>query len=119
MRGRAAVVKAFVEASTAGWKSYLSGDPSPGNALIKRDNPEMTDDLITNGIAAMRQHGIVTSGDAAPLGIGAMTDARWKTFFDLMAVNGVFDKTLDYKKAYTLAFVGKARGASTKPAKAH
>ncbi len=119
VRGRAAVVKAFVDASVAGWKSYLNGDPSPGNVLIKRDNPEMTDDLIANGIAAMREHGIVMSGDAATLGIGAMTDARWKAFFDLMAANGVFDKTLDYKKAYTLAFVGKARGTAPKPAKTH
>ncbi len=118
IRGRAAIVQAFVNASIDGWSSYLNGDPSPGNALIKKDNPEMTDDLIANGIAQMRAHGIVMSGDATTKGIGAMTDARWKEFFDLMAANGVFDKTLDYKKAYTLAFVGKGRGAP-KPDKTH
>jgi len=117
IRDRAAIVQAFVNASIDGWADYLNGDPSKGNALIKKDNPEMTDDLIANGIAQMKAHGIVLSGDATTQGIGSMTDARWKSFFDLMAANGVFDKTLDYKKAYTLAFVGKGRGAPPKPAK--
>ena len=118
IRGRPAMVQAFVNATIDGWASYLNGDPSPGNALIRRDNPEMTDELIANGIAAIRAHGLVLSGDATTQGIGAMTDAHWKTFFDLMAANGVFDKTLDYKKAYTLTFVDKGRGAP-KPVKAH
>jgi NitT/TauT family transport system substrate-binding protein len=116
IRERQAIVQAFVSASIDGWESYLTGDPSPANKLIKKDNPEMTDALIANGIAQMKAHGIVLSGDATTQGIGAMTDARWKMFFQLMAANQVFDKTLDYKKAYTLAFVGKDRGAP-KPAK--
>ena len=37
----------------------------------------------------MKRHGIVVSGDALTLGIGAMTDARWKDFFDLTKA-GVF-----------------------------
>ncbi len=121
VRTRKAIVQAFVNASLDGWASYLNGDPAPGNALIRRHNPEMTDDLIANGIASMRTHGIVLSGDAMTQGIGAMTDARWKTFFDLMAANGVFEKTLAYKKAYTLAFVNHGRGveAKPKPAKTH
>ncbi len=117
IRERPEIVQAFVNASVEGWRSYLNDDPSPANALIKKDNPEMTDDLIANGIAQMKAHGIVQSGDATTQGIGAMNDARWKAFFDLMAANGVFDKTLDYKTAYTLAFVGKGHGAA-KPAQA-
>lgn len=115
VRERKAVVQAFVNASLDGWASYLNGDPSPANKLITADNPEMTDDIIANGIAAMKSYGIVASGDTAKLGLGAMTDARWKTFFDLMSANGVFDKTLDYKRAYTLAFVNHGRGVA--PAK--
>ena len=30
-----AMVKAFIEASTEGWYSYLYGDPEPGNALMR------------------------------------------------------------------------------------
>ena len=71
------LVQRFVDASIEGWYSYLDGDPSPGNALIKKANPEMTDALIAYGRDAMKEHGILESGDALKVGIGAMTDARW------------------------------------------
>jgi NitT/TauT family transport system substrate-binding protein len=100
-------VKAFVDATAAGWKSYLYGDPRPGDALILKDNPEMTPDLLAFARAKMREKGIVLSGDAASQGIGAMTDARWKTFFDTMSAQdpGDFPKGLDYHQAYTLQFL--------------
>ena len=94
-------VQAFVEGSAAGWKSYLGGDPKPGDALILKDNPEMTQDVLDQAREKMRTYGIVGSGD------GAMTDARWKSFFDVASAQGVYPKTLDYKAAYTLQFVGK------------
>ena len=105
-----ALVQRFVDASIEGWKSYLYGDPAPGNALIKRDNPEMTDALLAYGIAKLKQYGIVDSGDAKKYGIGVMTDARWRDFFDTMAGAAVYPKDMDYKKAYTLAFVDKKLG---------
>jgi NitT/TauT family transport system substrate-binding protein len=100
-------VKAFVEASAQGWKDYLYGDPKAADALIKKDNPEMTQDVLDQAREKMRAYGIVDSGDAKTLGIGAMTDARWAQFFELASSQGVYPKTLDYKKAYTLQFVGK------------
>lgn len=101
------VVQRFVDASIKGWYSYLNDDPSPANELIKKDNPEMTDEQIAYGIEKMKEYGIVVSGDAESLGIGAMTDARWKDFFDTMAAEGVFSKDTDYTKAYTLDFINK------------
>ena len=117
VRERPKVVQAFVDASLDGWASYLTGDPKAANDLIKRDNPEMTDDIIAQAIAQFKTRGMVQGGDAAKLGIGAMTDKRWKTFFDLMSKNKVFEKTLDYKKAYSIKFVNKGRGAPKPPAK--
>ncbi|HTW34601.1 MAG TPA: ABC transporter substrate-binding protein [Rhizomicrobium sp.] len=98
-------VQAFVDATRQGWKDYLFGNPAPANALIKKDNPDMTDGLITQAIAKMKSYGIVVSGDATTMGIGAMTDARWKTFFDTMASEGLYPKSLPYKSAYDLRFV--------------
>ena len=103
-------VQAFVDATIEGWSDYLYGDPSPGNALIKKDNPEMTDDLIAQAIDKMRQYGIVLSGDAQTLGIGAMTDSRWQSFFDAMSEEGVYPRDLNYRDAYTLQFINKAHG---------
>ncbi len=108
------IVQKFVDASIKGWIDYLYGDPAPANALIKKDNPEMTDDLIAHAIATMKEHGIVDSGDTEKLGLGAMTDARWKDFYDTMASTGVFPKGLDVHKAYTLDFVNKGVGLDLK-----
>lgn len=116
VRERPKIVQAFVNASLDGWASYLTGDAKAANDLIKRDNPEMTDAIIAQAIVQFKTRGMVQGGDAAKLGIGAMTNARWKKFFVLMSANKVFDKKLDYKKAYTTQFVNKGRGVS-KPAK--
>ena len=100
-------VQAFVDASIEGWMHYLYGDPGPANALIKKDNPEMTDDVIAQAIDKLRHYGVALSGDAERLGLGAMTDARWKEFFDVMAKESVYPADLDYRDAYTLSFVNK------------
>jgi NitT/TauT family transport system substrate-binding protein len=104
------LVKRFVDASIEGWYSYLYGDPAPGNGLIKRDNPEMTDELLAFGREQMKEHGIVGSGDATSLGIGAMTVARWRDFYETMAKAKLYPEGLDYRKAFTLEFVDKKFG---------
>lgn len=108
------LVQRFVDASIEGWYSYLYGDPAPANALIRRDNPEMTADLIAYGIDAMRRYGVVDSGDALTLGIGAMTDARWKSFAASMIQAGLYPPTIDLSRAYTLRFVDKRVGVELK-----
>jgi NitT/TauT family transport system substrate-binding protein len=110
VREKPDLVQRFVNASIEGWYSYLYGDPGPGNALIKKDNPDMTDDVIAYGIAALKKYGVVDSGDAKALGIGAMTDARWKEFLATMAGIGLYPRDLDLTKAYTLAFVNRKVG---------
>jgi len=100
-------VQAFVDASIEGWMDYLYGDPRPGNELIKKDNPEMTDDLIAQAIDKMRRYGIALSGDAGKAGIGAMTDQRWQDFFAAMSSEGIYPRDFGYRDAYTLQFVNK------------
>jgi NitT/TauT family transport system substrate-binding protein len=75
----------------------------------------MTDDLLTYSVAAMKKYGIVDSGDALTLGVGAMTDARMKDFFDEMVRAGVVKSDLDYRKGYTLQFVNKKVGLDLRP----
>ena len=103
-------VRRFVDASIEGWYSYLYEDPAPANALIRRANPDMPQDLIDYGRQVMLDHGIVDSGDAKRLGIGAMTDARWAAFYDGMATVGVYPKGIDVRAGYTLRFVDHAVG---------
>ncbi|HKU45295.1 MAG TPA: ABC transporter substrate-binding protein [Burkholderiales bacterium] len=107
-------VQRFVNATIEGWYTYLYGDRTAANALIKKDNPEMDDEQLAYSHSKMLEHGIVDSGDALKLGIGAMTDARWREFADTMIKAGVYPADLDVSKAYTLQFVNKAHGMSLK-----
>ena len=108
------LVQRFVDASIEGWYSYLYGDPAPGNALIKADNPEESDALIAFAIANLKKYGIVDSGDAEKQGVGAMNDARWQEFFTVMSAQGLYPKDQDFHKAYTLRFVDKRVGMELK-----
>ena len=107
-------MQAFVDASIKGWVSYIYGDPSPANELIKRDNPEMTDEVIANAIRLMKENGIVDSGEALEQGVGAMTDERWQAFYDEMVEAGVYDEDLSVHSAYTLEFVNQGVGLDLK-----
>jgi NitT/TauT family transport system substrate-binding protein len=109
------VVQRFVDATAIGWYHYLYGDNRAANELIKRDNPDVTDEQIAYSIAKMKEYGIVDSGDALTHGVGAMSDERMKSFYDQMAAAGVLPKGLDYKKAYTLEFVNKGVGLGLRP----
>jgi NitT/TauT family transport system substrate-binding protein len=109
------VVQRFVDASTIGWYHYLYGDNAKANAMIKKDNPEMTDEQIAFSIARIKEYGLVDSGDTLKLGVGAMTDDRVKAFYEQMVKAGVVKPGLDYKKAYTLQFVDKGVGLDLRP----
>ncbi len=109
------VIQAFINASIEGWYSYLYGNPRPGNALILAENPEMTEELIAYGIAKMKEHGIVDSGDTLKLGIGAMTRPRLQAFFDVMAKAGVYPKSLDHRAAFDLGFVNRSHALEMRP----
>jgi NitT/TauT family transport system substrate-binding protein len=109
------LVQRFVDASTLGWYHYLYGDNAKANAAIKKDNPDITDEQIAFSIAKLKEYGVVDSGDTLKLGIGAMTDARMKDFFDRMVKAGVIKADIDYKKSYTLQFVDKGVGLELHP----
>jgi NitT/TauT family transport system substrate-binding protein len=109
------LVQRFVDASAIGWYHYLYGDSSKGNEAIKTENPDISDDQIAFSIAQMKKYGVVDSGDTLTLGIGAMTDARWKDFFDKMVQTGMIDANADYKRAYTLQFANKGVGLDLRP----
>ena len=105
------LVRRFVAASIKGWDDYLQGDPGPANALIKRDNPEMTDALLAYGRAKMNEYGIVESGDAKRYGIGAMDTARWAHFVTTMTAQGLYPAGMDWRRAFTTDFVGHPAAA--------
>jgi NitT/TauT family transport system substrate-binding protein len=104
-----AIVKAFVEASAQGYATCMTGDYTPAMKAVNAANPEHGEPLFHFKIKEMRERQMVTGGDAATWGVGAMSDARWKDFFDTMVSAGVYPATLDYKAGYTLEFSNKQK----------
>lgn len=98
------MVRRFVQATLEGYKSYLA-DPAAGNALIKQENPKMEDDLIAYGVRRLRELNLFGAGDAARMGAGTMTDARWKQTYDLMVTSGQIKPIANWQQAYTTQFV--------------
>ena len=98
------LVGRFVAATREGWANYLE-DPTLGNQAIRKANPEMEPERIAYGIQAMKEYALVDGGDAARLGIGAMTDERWQATRQFMLEAGLIDPTTDISLAYTLEFL--------------
>ena len=104
------VVQRFVDASIKGWNDFLKGPRENALKLIIEGDPNYTRQDAENTVATMKEHGIVDSGDALQLGIGAMTDARWKAIFDTMVDAGIYKPNLEYSSGYTTQFVNKKVG---------
>ncbi|TFZ01034.1 ABC transporter substrate-binding protein [Ramlibacter rhizophilus] len=98
------MVQRFVRATLEGWKSYME-NPAAGNALIKQDNPKMDDEMLAYAHRKMKEMKFFDGGDAARLGAGVMTDARWKTTYDFMVSSGQLKPNPNWQQAYTLQFV--------------
>jgi NitT/TauT family transport system substrate-binding protein len=107
---KADVIQRFVDASIKGWYGFLAGPNQKALALIMQGDPNYKPQNAADTVGAFKEHGIIDSGDAKTLGIGAMTDARWKAFFDSVVAAGVYKSDLDYRAAYTTRFVNKKVG---------
>ena len=112
---RPELVKCFVEGSIKGWYNYLYGDNAAADDLIKAANPDMTQDKIEFAIAAMLENGIVDSGDALNLGIGAMTEEKVAGFFNKMVEAGVISGDIAWDASFTTEFVNAGVGMDLKP----
>jgi NitT/TauT family transport system substrate-binding protein len=115
VRDKPDLVRRFVEASILGWYNYLYGDRKAADALIKKDNPDMTDEYIEGSVQLMKRLAIVDSGDALTKGIGAIDPARIKDFHDKMVKAGLYKPgELDLSKVATTQFVNKGVGLDVK-----
>ena len=104
VKERPDVVQRFVRASMEGWKSYVQ-DPSAANEMIKKDNPNMKDDQLAYALAKLKEQNLIGGGDAAKMGIGVMTDERWKKTHEYMVSAGLLPASVDVRQAYTTQFV--------------
>jgi NitT/TauT family transport system substrate-binding protein len=104
-RDNATALRSFIAASAEGWRDYIRGDPAEADALIKKANPEMTQDILDQAGTRLSENGIIDSGDAALYGLGAMTAERWQAFFDVTSQAGVYPGDLRWRDAFTNDFL--------------
>ena len=65
----------------------------------------MRQDIIDQAIEQIRSRAMLASSDTEKNGLGAMSQARWQSFFTTMSENGVYRKSLDWQNAFTTKFV--------------
>jgi NitT/TauT family transport system substrate-binding protein len=104
-RDNAEALRGFIAASAEGWRDYIKGDASAADALIRKDNPDMTQEILDQARARLNANGIVDGGDAALYGLGAMTPERWQAFFEVMSEAGVYPANLNWRQAFTNAYL--------------
>jgi len=98
------VVERFVKASLEGWYDYMK-NPAPGNALIKVDNPKMTDGQLAFAVERMKEMKAIDRGDAATLGVGIITADRYRQTYDFLVAGGLLDPKVDWQKSFDDRFV--------------
>jgi NitT/TauT family transport system substrate-binding protein len=109
VKDRSVAVNNFVKATMEGWRSYLA-DPAPGNVLIKKDNPNMSDEQLAYSVAKLKELQMVTGGDAGKAGIGIITPERAKASFDFLIEAKLIDPTkVKIEEAYNTAFIRDAK----------
>ncbi|MBB1604356.1 ABC transporter substrate-binding protein [Variovorax sp. UMC13] len=109
------LVRRFVEATNIGHYNYLYGDRKAADAMIQKINPDISEDYIEKSIPVLRAH--MDVGDAPTKGIGAISDARMKDFYDKTVEAGLYKPTdFNYKDAYTTQFVNKGTGLDIRKA---
>jgi NitT/TauT family transport system substrate-binding protein len=57
----------------------------------------------------MRAAGLIDGGQAKTDGVGAMSDQDWADAFEVATEAGLYPRTMDYKRGYTLQFLGGAK----------
>lgn len=100
-------VQCLVDASRKGWIDFLK-DPQPAFDKIMQEAPENTPGLLAYTFDTMKKYQLVENAETAKHGIGTMTDARWKSHFEMLVANRLFPANFDDKSAYTLRFLGSA-----------
>ena len=109
------VVQCFVDGSIKGWYAYLYGNRTAADDLIKKHNPEMTDDRIDYAVEMMVERGVADSGLALQKGIGVIDETIIEDFYGKMVAAGVVPAELDWRSTFTSEFTGRGVGMELKP----
>ena len=81
-------------------------ESTAGGSLIKKENPNMSDEQLAYSLQKLKEMGIVTSGDAAKSGIGTINEARARQSHAFLVEHKLIDPAkVSPTSAYMLDFM--------------
>lgn len=107
LRTDPAAVRAFVAASTRGWRDYITGDPGPADRLILARNREMTPELLAYSRGEMIRRRLVSGESAAGEKVGQLSLVRIASLMETLVSLKVIDAPLPVAKVATDAFLAE------------
>lgn len=110
------LVQRFLDATAEGWYNFLYNDATAGINAIVAANPEVTAESVRADVELLKELGLVDSGDALTVGIGALSPEKVQSFYDMVVANGIIEAgALDVSQAVDYSFVNKGVGMQLKP----
>lgn len=107
-REHPAELRAFMRAYIKGWNDYLTGDPTPAHAAMKKANSALTDEFALASRQLILDEKLVTGRDAdgGPANTGQLAPARFVTQIAQLEEIGVLPKNkVTVEQAMTTAFL--------------
>ncbi|MFN4040699.1 MAG: ABC transporter substrate-binding protein [Brevundimonas sp.] len=89
-RDNVRALRDFVAETVEGWRDYLQDDPDAAHALMRQADPSLTEPVQMAARSRMRDLALVEGGDAALVGLGAMTAERWQAVSEAAVQAGLF-----------------------------
>jgi len=105
------VVRAFVAASIAGWRGYLT-DPASAHAEILRRNPAMTALQLDLSRKAMLDYRLIEGPGAA---VGDLDPVRLKHQYAILRDLHIIEADYDYAKSFTTDYAQPANPRQAAP----
>lgn len=89
--------RALVRAAARGWRSYLD-DPADVQVAMTRENPAMSRAAMDRSFELQRR--LVETDDTRQLGLGCMTEAKWRTTIEQLVRIGRLKQPLDAARVF-------------------
>jgi NitT/TauT family transport system substrate-binding protein len=103
-RENPAAVQAFVNATARGWHDFLNNDPTPGMALITKDNEKMYADFMQYSIDTMNRLKLVSGDPANGEGIGRLDRKRLEEQAAVLLSTGLLKEPMAVEKFVSFDF---------------
>jgi NitT/TauT family transport system substrate-binding protein len=105
IRRRPEAVRAFVRASIRGWADFLDGDPGPGAALLAKDNPENTPELVAYDRRVLREGRLAAGDPDRGERLGLLTRRRLEAELAILLRLGLLPAPLPLERVASFEFL--------------